>query len=34
MVKLRMADPKELSALMDAAAYEKYVAEKAEGNPA
>lgn len=34
MVKLRIVNPNELSALMDAAAYEAYVTEKREGNPA
>jgi glycine cleavage system H protein len=28
MVKIKLADPKELDALMDAAAYEAYIAEK------
>jgi glycine cleavage system H protein len=30
LVKVKLADPKEVSALMDAAAYEAYVAEKAK----
>jgi len=30
LVKLRLADPKEVSSLMDAAAYEAYIAEKAK----
>jgi glycine cleavage system H protein len=30
LVKIRLADPKEVSALMDAAAYEAYIAEKAK----
>ena len=28
LVKIKLANPKELDALMDAAAYEKYIAEK------
>lgn len=34
LVKIRMADPKEIGALMDAATYEKYIAEKSRENPA
>jgi glycine cleavage system H protein len=34
LVKIRMADPKEAAALMDAAAYEAYVAEKAKEHSA
>jgi glycine cleavage system H protein len=30
LVKLRLADPKEVSSLMDAAAYEAYIADKAK----
>ena len=30
MVKIKMSDPAELDALMDAAAYEKYLAEETE----
>lgn len=30
LVKIRLADPKEVSALMDAAAYEAYIAEKSK----
>jgi glycine cleavage system H protein len=30
LVKVKLADPKEVSALMDVAAYEAYVAEKAK----
>lgn len=30
LVKIRLADPKEVSALMDAPAYEAYIAEKAK----
>ena len=30
LVKIRMADPKEASGLMDAAAYQAYIAEKAK----
>ena len=30
LIKVRLADPKEASSLMDAAAYEAYVAEKAK----
>lgn len=30
LVKIRLADPKEVSALMDAATYEAYIAEKAK----
>jgi hypothetical protein len=29
-VKIRLSDPKELSVLMDAAAYEAYIAAQAE----
>ncbi len=34
LVKIRMADPKEAAGLMDAAAYEAYVAEKAKEHSA
>jgi glycine cleavage system H protein len=34
LVKIRLADPKEIAALMDSASYEKYIAEKAKENPA
>jgi len=30
LVKVRLADPKEVASLMDAAAYEAYIAEKAK----
>jgi glycine cleavage system H protein len=30
LIKVKLADPKEVSALMDATAYEAYVAEKAK----
>jgi len=30
LVKIRLADPKDVAALMDAAAYEAYIAEKAK----
>jgi glycine cleavage system H protein len=30
LVKVRLADPKEISGLMDAAAYQAYIAEKAK----
>ena len=33
LVKIRLADPAELAALMDAAAYESYIAEKKKENP-
>jgi glycine cleavage system H protein len=34
LVKVRLADPKEASALMDAAAYESYIADKAKEHSA
>jgi glycine cleavage system H protein len=34
LVKIRMADPKEIAGLMDSASYEKYIAEKTKENPA
>lgn len=34
LVKIRMSDPKEVSGLMDAAAYQQYVAAKAKENTA
>jgi glycine cleavage system H protein len=34
MVKVKLADKKELNALMDATAYEAYIAEKAKEQPA
>lgn len=34
LVKIRLADPKEISGLMDSASYERYVAEKTEEKPA
>ena len=34
MIKLKLADKKELNALMDATAYEAYIAEKAKEQPA
>jgi len=34
LVKLKLADKKELTELMDAAAYEAYIAEKAKEQPA
>jgi len=34
LVKIRLADPKEISALMDAAAYQSYIAEKAKEHSA
>lgn len=34
LVKIRLADPSEVSALMDASAYEAYVAEKAKEHSA
>jgi glycine cleavage system H protein len=34
LVKIRLADPKEISGLMDSASYEKYVAEKTKEKPA
>jgi len=34
LVKMRIADPKELAGLMDAAAYEAYIAEKAKEHSA
>ena len=32
LVKIRLSDPKELSGLMDAAAYEAYIAAEAKGH--
>jgi glycine cleavage system H protein len=34
LVKVRLADPREASALMDAAAYESYIADKAKEHSA
>ncbi len=34
LIKLKLADKKELAALMDAKAYEAYIAEKAKEQPA
>jgi glycine cleavage system H protein len=34
LVKIRLADPKEIAGLMDSASYEKYVAEKTKEKPA
>jgi len=34
LVKVRLADPKEISGLMDAAAYQAYIAEKAKEHSA
>lgn len=34
LIRLKLADKKELSALMDASAYEAYIAEKAKEQPA
>jgi len=34
LVKVRLADPKEISELMDAAAYQAYIAEKAKEHSA
>jgi glycine cleavage system H protein len=34
LVKVRLADPKEVSGLMDAAAYQAYIAEKAKEHSA
>lgn len=34
LVKIRLADPKEISGLMDAAAYQAYIAEKAKEHSA
>jgi len=34
LVKIRLANPKEISALMDAAAYQSYIAEKAKEHSA
>jgi glycine cleavage system H protein len=34
LIKLKLADKKELTALMDAAAYEAYIAEKTKEQPA
>ncbi|MGB8674073.1 MAG: glycine cleavage system protein GcvH [Candidatus Acidiferrales bacterium] len=34
LVKVRLADPKELAALMDAAAYQMYIAEKSKEHSA
>ena len=34
LIKLKIADKKELTALMDATAYEAYIAEKAKEQPA
>jgi glycine cleavage system H protein len=34
LVKVRLADPKEVSGLMDAAAYQDYIAEKAKEHSA
>jgi glycine cleavage system H protein len=34
LIKVRLADPKETAALMDAAAYEAYIAEKAKEHSA
>jgi glycine cleavage system H protein len=34
LIKLRLADKKEVAGLMDAAAYEAYIAEKAKEQPA
>jgi glycine cleavage system H protein len=34
LVKMRLADPKEISGLMDAAAYQAYIAEKAKEHSA
>ena len=34
LVKVRLSDTKELSALMDAAAYQSYIAEKAKEHSA
>lgn len=34
LIKIRLVDPKEIAALMDSSAYEKYVAQKTEEKPA
>jgi glycine cleavage system H protein len=33
LIKVKIANPGELSALLDAAAYEKFIAESEKGNP-
>ena len=34
LIKVKLANPEELSALLDAAAYEKFISEAEKGNPA